>query len=88
MNKDRIAAIAACGEQKADTERFDIDHGIDGAPPLRRSSAQQAPGYLWNGTTQELIPSCLGVIPTTKRMRRSLRRPFGAGTERPNERPT
>jgi hypothetical protein len=39
--------------------RFDIDHGVNDAPPSprRQSSAQDsAPGYLWNSTTQELIP--------------------------------
>ena len=38
--------------------RFDIDHGASDAPPPRKqSNAQQlAPGYLWNSTTQELIP--------------------------------
>jgi hypothetical protein len=39
--------------------RFDIDHGINDAPPPPRSqsNAQElAPGYLWNSTTQELIP--------------------------------
>jgi hypothetical protein len=39
-------------------ERFDIDHGVGDAPPPRRqtSARQCAPGYLWNSTTQELIP--------------------------------
>ena len=39
--------------------RFDIDHGANDAPPppRRQSNAQQCtPGYLWNSTTQELIP--------------------------------
>jgi hypothetical protein len=39
--------------------RFDIDHGDSDAlpPPRKRSNARQlAPGYLWNSTTQELIP--------------------------------
>jgi len=39
--------------------RFDIDHGVNDSPspPRRQSSAQgSAPGYLWNSTTQELIP--------------------------------
>jgi hypothetical protein len=39
--------------------RFDIDHGTSDAPqkPLKQSNARQmAPGYLWNSTTQELIP--------------------------------
>ena len=38
---------------------FDIDHGTSDAPPppRKQSNAQQlAPGYLWNSTTQELIP--------------------------------
>ena len=36
-----------------------IDHGVnDELPPPRRQSEGQelAPGYLWNSTTQELIP--------------------------------
>jgi hypothetical protein len=38
-------------------DRFDIDRGTNDAPPPRRkSNVQQAPGYLWNSTTQELIP--------------------------------
>ena len=39
-------------------ERLDIDHGINDAPPPRwqGNNTQQAPGYLWNSTTQELIP--------------------------------
>jgi len=40
-------------------DRFDIDHGANGAPPppRRQSNVQQCtPGYLWNSTTQELIP--------------------------------
>ena len=39
--------------------RFDIDHGVNDAlpSPRRQSNAQElAPGYLWNSTTQELIP--------------------------------
>src|SRR5215472_10425307 len=43
----------------ARSHRFDIDHGGNDAPPPpgRQSSAQDsAPGYLWNSTTQELIP--------------------------------
>ena len=39
--------------------RFDIDHGTSDAlpPPRKRSNARQcAHGYLWNSTTQELIP--------------------------------
>ena len=40
-------------------ERLDIDHGTNDPPPppRRQINAQQgAPGYLWNSTTQELIP--------------------------------
>jgi hypothetical protein len=40
-------------------DRFDIDYGTSDVPPppRKRSNAQQlAPGYLWNSTTQELIP--------------------------------
>jgi hypothetical protein len=39
--------------------RFDIDHGANDALPLPRrpSNPQECrPGYLWNSTTQELIP--------------------------------
>jgi hypothetical protein len=39
--------------------RFDMDHDTSDAPPppRKQSNAQQlAPGYLWNSTTQELIP--------------------------------
>jgi hypothetical protein len=44
---------------KPPVNRLDIDHGTSDAlpPPRKRSNAQQlAPGYLWNSTTQELIP--------------------------------
>jgi hypothetical protein len=40
-------------------ERFRMDEGTSDAPPppRRQSNVQQcAPGYLWNSTTQELIP--------------------------------
>ena len=38
-------------------ERFSIDEGTSDTPPRRPSNAQQsAPGYLWNATTQEMIP--------------------------------
>jgi hypothetical protein len=39
--------------------RFDIDRGVNDAPPppRKQSNTQElAPGYLWNSTTQELIP--------------------------------
>jgi hypothetical protein len=37
-------------------DRFDIDHGVNNAPPPRRpSNAQQGPSFLWNGTHQRLI---------------------------------
>ena len=36
--------------------RFHIDHGESGALPPRWRSTQQAPGYIWYSTTQELIP--------------------------------
>jgi hypothetical protein len=36
---------------------FDIDEPTSDTPPRRPSNAQQCtPGYLWNSTTQELIP--------------------------------
>jgi hypothetical protein len=38
---------------------FDIDHRVNDAPPSPRRSInaqQRTPGYLWNSTTQELIP--------------------------------
>jgi hypothetical protein len=40
-------------------ERFSMDEGTSDAPPppRKQSNAQQCtPGYLWNSTTQELIP--------------------------------
>jgi hypothetical protein len=40
-------------------ERFGMEEATSDAPPSPRkqSNAQQlAPGYLWNSTTQELIP--------------------------------
>jgi hypothetical protein len=40
-------------------ERFSMDEGTgDAPPPPRKQSNVQpcAPGYLWNSTTQELIP--------------------------------
>jgi hypothetical protein len=43
----------------AHRHRFDIDPGVNDAQPSpRRPSNPQelAPGYLWNSTTQELIP--------------------------------
>jgi hypothetical protein len=56
MDKGRLSAIAARSDQKP--ERFHIDHGVNGDPPPRRqANAQQSgPSYLWNSTTQELIP--------------------------------
>jgi hypothetical protein len=36
--------------------RFHIDHGESGALPPRRYDPQQAPGYIWHSTTQELLP--------------------------------
>jgi hypothetical protein len=36
-------------------ERFSMDEGASDAPPPPRTQ-QCAPGYLWNSTTQELIP--------------------------------
>ena len=52
----------ACNEAQMKHElphidRFDIDGGTSDTPPRRQSNVQElAPGYLWNGTTQELIP--------------------------------
>ena len=40
-------------------DRLDIDHGTDDAPPPPRRPANPkplGPGYLWNGTYQQLIP--------------------------------
>jgi hypothetical protein len=35
----------------------DVDEGYILTPPRKQPNVQQlAPGYLWNGTTQELIP--------------------------------
>jgi hypothetical protein len=40
-----------------DIDLFDIDAGVREPPPRRQTNVQQrAPGYLWNSTTQELIP--------------------------------
>ena len=36
--------------------RFHIDHGESGALPPRRYDPQQAPGYIWHSTSQELLP--------------------------------
>jgi hypothetical protein len=43
---------------RSGTDRLDTDEGGYTLPPPRKQpSAQQlAPGYLWNGMTQELIP--------------------------------
>ena len=46
MDKERIAPIA-----------FDIDHGVSNTPPARQINAQQnGTAYIWNSTTQELLP--------------------------------
>ena len=64
-------------------DRFDIDQGTSDAPPPCQTNAQQsAPGYVWNSTTQELIPILPKVHPTTERTRRSLWRHSAGGTER------
>jgi hypothetical protein len=65
MDNERIAAIAARGEQirpltpqdKPDP-KVDPDHMQLSPRQFRRQSnaRQLAPGYLWNSTTQELIP--------------------------------
>ena len=63
-HEDRIAAIAARGEQvKPPTPSDKPDPKVEpehlqlNPRQLRRQSNAQdlAPGYLWNGTTQELI---------------------------------
>jgi hypothetical protein len=56
MDKGRLAAFAARSDQKP--QRLHIEHGVNGDPPRRRqANAQQSgPSYLWNSTTQELIP--------------------------------
>ena len=37
--------------------RLDIDHGANGLPPSRQINAQQnGTSYIWNSTTQELLP--------------------------------
>jgi hypothetical protein len=46
---------------KRPNQRFhidlDIDHGTNDAPPPRQLNAQQnGTAYVWNSTTQELIP--------------------------------
>jgi len=52
MDKERTAA------RQPHSDRLDIDHGVNDAPPPRRpSNGQQCgPSYWWNATTQELIP--------------------------------
>ena len=63
-HKDRIAAIAARGEQinpltpDRPDPKVEAEHLQLNPRQLRRQSNAQdlAPGYLWNGTTQELIP--------------------------------
>jgi hypothetical protein len=53
MDKERTAA------RQPRIDYLDIEHGVFCAPPppRRQSNAQQgAHGYLWNSTTQELIP--------------------------------
>jgi hypothetical protein len=35
---------------------LDIDHGTSDTPPRQINVQQGAPGYVWNSTTQELIP--------------------------------
>ena len=39
-------------------DRLDIDHGTSDAPPPRRQGNAQQNGtaYIWNSTTQELLP--------------------------------
>jgi len=52
------AATMTTRQHNPPVYRFDIDRGdSDASPPRTRSSPQElAPGYLWNSTTQELIP--------------------------------
>jgi hypothetical protein len=36
---------------------FDIDHGVSNAPPPRPTDTKQnGTAYVWNSTTQELLP--------------------------------
>ena len=63
--------------------RFDIDHGVNDAPPSprrQRNAQELTPGYLWNSTTQELIPILPKIIPTTDKIRRSSPKQSAAGT--------
>jgi hypothetical protein len=54
-----LEEAAPVSKDQPDSDRFDIDHCESGAPPPRRqaSARQSAPGYMWNGMTQELIPT-------------------------------
>jgi hypothetical protein len=46
MDKERIAAIP-----------FEIDQDVSDTPPARQINAQQnGTAYIWNSTTQELLP--------------------------------
>jgi hypothetical protein len=46
-----------CHRQPHIDRCFDMDEATSNIPPRRHSNAQEcAPGYLWNSTTQELIP--------------------------------
>jgi hypothetical protein len=35
---------------------FDIDEGTSETPPRRQTNAQHGTAYVWNSTTQELLP--------------------------------
>ena len=37
--------------------RLDSDQGTSDVPPSKSNAQQSAPSYLWNSTTQELIPT-------------------------------
>jgi hypothetical protein len=50
-------ADEAAHKEQFEPDHLDVDEGYMLTPPRKQSGPQQlAPGYLWNGTTQELIP--------------------------------
>ena len=71
-------------------DRFAIDHGVSNAPLPRQINAQQnGTAYVWNSTTQELLPILEkddpGYEENAKRLVEAMRR-WDRGT--PDDRPT